>query len=80
MPVVLDGFKPFKIFNIFSQFSKNSKSKFLNLMSYLVCVFVYSRISCLKRALRFERKMKSEIKLNSEHLFEFATHETNALW
>ena len=27
----------------------------------------------------FERKMKSEFKLNSEHLFEFATIEINAL-
>ena len=30
--------------------------------------------------MRFKRKMKSESKLNSKHLFELASLEINALW
>ena len=32
------------------------------------------------KQLCFERKMTSEMKLNSEHLFEVATFEINAIW
>ena len=40
----------------------------------------YSRIFSLERALCFERKMKSEIRLNSENLFELDALEKNAIF
>ena len=32
------------------------------------------------KKLCFERKMKSEINFNSDHLFQLATLEINAIW
>ena len=41
---------------------------------------VFKKTVYKERALCFETKMNGEIKLNSEHLLELATLETNAIW
>ena len=42
---------------------------------------VFKKIMFIKKGvLCFQRKMKSEMKLNSEHLLELATRKLNAIW
>ena len=40
----------------------------------------FIRTFCLEGVLCFERKTNSEVKLDSEHLFELATLEINAIF
>ena len=42
--------------------------------------FVDLYLKSVFKKICFERKLKSEMKLNSEHLFELDTIEINAIW